>query len=118
MGWGNCGTDDLGRPIGYLHPGTCDHPGCDQRIFRGVDAVCGDMHGEDEHSCARYFCERHQVGYPLDWDMYGHGGPSPRVCPSCAIEALEGQARDLRARYRPAKSAALHASEGGEADRG
>lgn len=35
MGWANCGTDDLGRPIGYAHAATCDEPGCSKEIDRG-----------------------------------------------------------------------------------
>ena len=28
MGWGNCGIDSKGRPIGYIFEATCDHPNC------------------------------------------------------------------------------------------
>ena len=63
MGWGNCGEDSQGRPIGYSHEATCDEDGCDKVIDRGLSYVCGDMHGEDEVSCEKYFCETHQCGY-------------------------------------------------------
>ncbi len=59
MGWGNCGHDKLGRPIGYYHLGTCDHPGCNKPIDRGLDYACGGMHGNDEYSCDKYFCHDH-----------------------------------------------------------
>ena len=61
MGWGNCGTDSQGRPIGYVFEAICDHPDCNEVIDRGLSYVCGDMHGEDE-----YFCEKHKhsVQYP------------------------------------------------------
>ena len=41
MGWGNCGTDSKGRPIGYLHRGKCDHKGCKERIDRGLTGYPG-----------------------------------------------------------------------------
>ena len=34
MGWGNCGTDSQGRPIGYIFEAICDHPGCKEKIDR------------------------------------------------------------------------------------
>lgn len=61
MGWANCGEDDKGRPIGYAHPARCDRPGCKKKIHRGLAYVCGQMHGEDEHSCGGYFCYDHRV---------------------------------------------------------
>jgi hypothetical protein len=48
MGWGNCGFDKQGRPIGYVHEAYCDHPGCNKKIDRGLSYVCGTMHGEIE----------------------------------------------------------------------
>lgn len=63
MGWANCGTDSLGRNIGYAHAGTCDHPGCKKKIDRGLAYACGGMHGEDEVSCEKYFCEEHLSNY-------------------------------------------------------
>lgn len=60
MGWGDCGTDSEGRPIGYVFEAICDEPGCDEQIDRGLSYACGDMHGEDEYSCEKYFCEKHQ----------------------------------------------------------
>ena len=59
MAWGNCGTDSKGRPIGYLHPATCDHPGCEAKIDRGLSYACGGMHGETEYGCEGYFCGQH-----------------------------------------------------------
>lgn len=50
MGWGDCGKDSKGRPIGYVFSATCDHPDCLKEIDRGLSFVCGDMHGEDEYS--------------------------------------------------------------------
>lgn len=80
MGWGNCGTDSLGRPIGYVFPATCDQPGCGEKIDRGLGYACGDMHGEDEISCERYFCSDHRSNTVL------HGGCYHSVCDACAGE--------------------------------
>lgn len=59
MGWGNCGTDSKGRPIGYSHSATCDHPVCNAEIDRGLSYACGGMHGETEYGCEGYFCTQH-----------------------------------------------------------
>ena len=60
MGWANCGEDSQGRPIGYAHEATCDHPGCKRRIDQSISYACGRIHGEDETSCEKYFCEWHR----------------------------------------------------------
>ena len=59
MGWGNCGTDSMGRRIGYLHRGKCDQPGCKTRIERSLAYTCGGMHGTSDGGCEGYFCEKH-----------------------------------------------------------
>jgi len=63
MGWSDCGTDSNGRPIGYGHPATCDEPGCDAKIDRGLSYACGGMHGgqdtQDDWCCEGYFCPKH-----------------------------------------------------------
>jgi hypothetical protein len=76
MGWGNCGSDSKGRPIGYVHAATCDHPGCTKKIDRGLAYACGGMHGPGAYlggdddvdwqdvSCEGYFCEEHMVYTP------------------------------------------------------
>lgn len=83
MGWGNCGTDSQGRPIGYYHAATCDYPGCDKKIDRGLDYVCGDMHGADEYSCERYFCEEHHNRTVVTRD-----DRHLAVCDECYAECL------------------------------
>jgi hypothetical protein len=59
MGWGNCGHDKDGRPIGYLFKAKCDEPGCNEDIDRGLSFVCGGMHGGDTYGCGKYFCYTH-----------------------------------------------------------
>ena len=65
MGWGNCGEDNAGRPIGYAAQATCDHPGCKEPIDRGLDYACGGMHGQypiqgTVEVCDKYFCGEHK----------------------------------------------------------
>lgn len=79
MGWGNCGTDSNGRPIGYVHEAECDHPDCSEKIDRGLSYVCGDMHGEDEVSCERYFCAKHRQEWVKQCD-----GRITVICDNCA----------------------------------
>lgn len=60
MGWGNCGKDSKGRPIGYVFEATCDNPGCTEKIDRGLSYACGGMHGENGgYDCEGYFCPKH-----------------------------------------------------------
>jgi len=65
MGWGDCGTDSNGRPIGYVFEAICDFPGCDNRIDRGLSYACGAMHGQNEFDCEGYFCGEH-LHFPND----------------------------------------------------
>lgn len=77
MGWANCGTDSNGRPIGYAHKATCDEPGCDAKIDRGLSFACGDMHGENE-GCEKYFCSAHLNMVDVkDQDFIN------QLCPAC-----------------------------------
>ena len=59
MGWANCGTDSEGRSIGYAFDATCDEPGCEEKINRGLTYACGGMHGETGYDCEKYFCDDH-----------------------------------------------------------
>src|SRR5690349_20997545 len=97
MGWGNCGTDSRGRPIGYCHAARCDHPGCSKRIDRGLAYACGGMHGTTpvggddsldgfDECCEGYFCSEH-----LRWPCFEHEDcadlDAPQLCFACAKEA-------------------------------
>jgi len=70
MGWAFCGEDSQGREIGYAIAATCDHPGCNERIDRGLSYACGGEHGVTEWSCERYFCPspRDRPDAPVYWD--------------------------------------------------
>ena len=80
MGWANCGEDRNGRPIGYAVEAKCDEPGCEVKIDRGLAYVCGDMHGEDELSCDKYFCNSHKPG--AAWT----GEHLVAICNACVAE--------------------------------
>ncbi len=84
MGWADCGTDSNGRPIGYAFEATCDHPDCSERIDRGLSYACGDMHGEDEVSCEKYFCEMHR-----NYLIEAPDGRELPICQSCKDAAVE-----------------------------
>ena len=83
MGWGNCGLDSTGRPIGYVFPAFCDHEGCFEKIDRGLSYVCGNMHGESEISCEKYFCENHRS------NMVEYEEELIMICDQCAKDLLE-----------------------------
>mgnify|MGYP001806380672 CR=1 FL=1 len=76
MGWSDCGTDSEGRPIGYGHDATCDHPGCTKQIDRGLAYACGGMHGSDDISCERYCCYEHLHMVEVD-------GRGIQLCSEC-----------------------------------
>jgi hypothetical protein len=67
MGWAFCGTDDSGREIGYGVVATCDSPGCEAVIDRGLGYVCGPMHLSSEWGCAKYFCEKHRYDHGCEY---------------------------------------------------
>lgn len=48
------------RDVGYGVPATCEHPGCDEEIDRGMGYACGG--GMPEDGCGRYFCGAHGGG--------------------------------------------------------
>lgn len=81
MGWAYCG-EYHGRPIGYAVEATCDHPGCEAEIDRGLSYVCGRMHGGD-NGCGDYFCPDHLTFVD---------GVDNQMCVTCAAEVeAEGQ---------------------------
>ena len=70
MGWAY-GIAYDGREIGYTVKATCDMPGCDAKIDRGVDHLCDGpgsglevVMGGVGRSCGKYYCGAHN--YFLD----------------------------------------------------
>ena len=48
-----------GRDAGYGVPAVCDHPGCNERIDRGLAYICGGEPASDSRGCNLYFCPQH-----------------------------------------------------------
>lgn len=59
MGWAVGYDPDWRRDIGYGVPATCDHPGCNRVIHRGIAHVCGGAPWGGEDGCGLYFCGSH-----------------------------------------------------------
>jgi hypothetical protein len=101
MGWANCGTDDLGRPIGYAHSAICDYGyrdatkrRCLTNIHRGLSFVCGAMHGGGEYGCGRYFCTEHLTMIDVPDALQIHKRVRTtiiNVCEACAEEYEHGR---------------------------
>ena len=53
-----------GREAGYNVPATCDEPGCNAEIDRGLAYLCGEMPGGGDDCCGDYFCYAH-----LNWNQ-------------------------------------------------
>ena len=102
MGWAHCGTDSKGREIGYSIGATCDHPGCDEAIDRGLAFACGGMHGTgDIHGrdvgCEGYFCGEHrEVAWPD-----GEDGKCAEYCRACVAEIEAAHTRNCEVWHRP-----------------
>lgn len=47
---------------GYAVATTCEQPGCETSIDRGLDYLCGNTPGGDETGCGGYFCGEHLFG--------------------------------------------------------
>lgn len=89
MGWADCGTDSKGRPIGYAHAATCDEPGCEAVLDRGLEYACGGMHGPldlrgNATCCEGYFCAAHRA--------VGNDGVSR--CAKCDAEHAPAEGED------------------------
>jgi len=59
MGWSIGFDSNWNRDIGYGVPATCDHPGCGEKIDRGLGHVCGGQPHGGEHGCGLFFCGNH-----------------------------------------------------------
>jgi hypothetical protein len=107
MGWGDCGVDSKGRPIGYVHPARCDHSGCKEKIDRGLAYACGGMHGKHDGDCEGYFCAKHLHGVE-DPDKRLH---SPQLCEACKNSWNEYLVEDLLDRIKELEGNASKDSE-------
>jgi len=78
MGWSIGFDAKWDRDIGYGVPCTCDQPGCDKKIDRGLSYVCGaDAYGGDK-GCGLFFCDTH---------LYLGFGSDPQMCKRCCADA-------------------------------
>ncbi len=76
MGWSIGFDSNWDRDIGYGVPATCDHPGCNEKIDRGIAHVCGgEPYGGDE-GCGLYFCSKHL--------NLGVDGKDHQICDRCS----------------------------------
>ena len=80
MGWSIGYDSNWKRDIGYGVPATCDHPGCEEKIDRGLSFVCGGEPCGGEQGCGLFFCEKH-LGYAL---VAGHL-QGPQLCERCIM---------------------------------
>lgn len=79
MGYGRY-DNHAGRPCGYAVEATCDHPGCEAVIDRGLGYLCGTtetIHGGGP-GCGGYFCETH-----LRWSRKMNDGRYASLCDAC-----------------------------------
>jgi hypothetical protein len=87
MGWSIGYDDSWKRDIGYGVPATCDHPGCGERIDRGLSYVCGGEPYGGEDGCGLYFCAAH----------LSYRGNKPQQCSRCINYRMAfGPSPDLR----------------------
>lgn len=61
MGWAIGYDENWRRDIGYGVPATCDQPGCNESINRGLSYVCGGQPFGGDEGCGLYFCWDHRV---------------------------------------------------------
>jgi hypothetical protein len=59
MGWSIGFDERWQRDIGYGVPATCDYPGCNAAIDRGLSYVCGGEPFGGDRGCGLYFCKAH-----------------------------------------------------------
>lgn len=62
MSWAVGFDSNWNRFIGYGVPAFCDHPGCTEKIDRGVAHVCEGR--ENDNGCGLHFCADHLGFYP------------------------------------------------------
>lgn len=60
MSWAVGYDERWQRDIGYGVPSMCDHPGCREKIDRGLAYVCGGEPYGGEDGCGLYFCSKHR----------------------------------------------------------
>lgn len=80
MGWSIGYDNDWQRDIGYGVPAYCDHPGCNEKIDRGLAYVCGGEPWGQPHGCGLYFCSKHL------WYKRVESGEFVQACARCKAD--------------------------------
>ena len=68
-----------GKERGYMVPDVCNHPGCEEKIDRGLDYLC--------YRCEGYFCDAHltvafcEHDEPVEFDCFA--GKNSQCCLKC-----------------------------------
>jgi len=57
MGYGHYVLPGETEPRGYEVEATCQHPGCEEKIDKGLGCLC--------YGCGGYFCDSH-LGFSVD----------------------------------------------------
>lgn len=89
MGYGSYFTPG-GKQAGYMIEATCEHPGCDQPIDRGLSFACGrDVGDQGGCSCEGYFCEKHLYVVETLPDTHARTelGQYTQLCAQCVSQA-------------------------------
>jgi hypothetical protein len=73
VSWSIGHDSNWNRDIGYGVPAICDHPGCGEKIDRGLGYVCGGAPYGGDQGCGLYFCSKHRDHHDL--------------CARCAVNA-------------------------------
>ncbi len=93
MSWAVGRDPQWNRDIGYGVPATCDYPGCEYAIDRGLGYVCGGEPYGGEIGCGLYFCGAHLLAYNSLCERCEAGQPPFEPTPDTA-EWLEWKLTD------------------------
>ena len=112
MGYASYTLPD-GREAGYAIETTCDEPGCDTRINRGLAYLCGHEPA-DGLGCGDYFCGEHlYLGAPWPGGQWCRACLETERCVACGSDeiAVRGTSTYHRVTYAACPD---HADEGYE----
>lgn len=86
MGWSLGYDEQWKRDIGYGVPATCDHPGCNEKIDRGISHLCGFGGDGGDEGCGLHFCGEHLAMRFVDPDVDEDEPCRGQLCEACAAE--------------------------------
>lgn len=82
MGWSIGYDDEHKRDIGYGVPAYCDHPGCNEKIDRGLAYKCGKGSDGDD-GCGLFFCGEHKTLQYTDPEIDEDEPCRGEICEAC-----------------------------------